>query len=821
MVIASPKVADSSDLTLHLVRIRKMPSIASHLGKPPRDVFDFCLEHARAGYFQVSPQGEVVLDVTYLNVLGFREGEVPDDPAEWVAARVHPDDRRQAAAGMISAGQTESEAAEVEFRMRNAAGVYIWIRQRTQHRQGGEIVGVIQDVSEFRRSKEVGPISPCPQALVVPSDGHPADFCQQVFSDRDRAKARYEAVFNHGGIGVVIVSLDGVLVETNEAFRCMLGYETHELEGMHFSALTHPEYRERDVGITQQMARGERDLASLEKRYLRKNGEVVFAKTTVSLVRDPLEAPAYLIAMVHDVTDLAESRSRAEILYSSASVGIWDWIDVNGDRQYWTPRFYELLGYENGEIPATLENFRKALHPDDRERVFAMIEDHFTGKEAFELDYRLRCKSGTYRWFRGVGHAIFDRNGSPTRMVGTIDDIHDKKLGQEQLEALALRHRLSLKASRIGVWDWNVVDNDVVWDDQMYRLYGFAAEDWGGVALECWLAGLHPEDRAAQDVGVQEALAGRREFDTEFRVVWPSGEVRYLRGIADVLRDKDGTPVRMVGVNWDVTAERRRALAMGESSRALERSNDALTQSNEDLKNFAYVASHDLQTPLRSIAGFAHLLEKRFNHVLDDKGRDYTSRIVDGCAFMRRLIQDLLEYSRVDSKPAPFIRVDLNETCQSALEALEPSIHELKATIRRVTDLPVVRGDAVQLLQVFENLIGNALKYHGRGAPDIEISARYGEGQWRISVRDHGIGIAPEHHNQIFGVFARLHTAKEYPGTGIGLAICRRVVERHGGSISVESVEGRGSTFSFSLPPLEAGGPSLLDDHPRVRGLRG
>jgi light-regulated signal transduction histidine kinase (bacteriophytochrome) len=224
-----------------------------------------------------------------------------------------------------------------------------------------------------------------------------------------------------------------------------------------------------------------------------------------------------------------------------------------------------------------------------------------------------------------------------------------------------------------------------------------------------------------------------------------------------------------------------------------------LARSNRDLEQFAYVSSHDLQEPLRMVTGFMQLFEQRYNSLLDETGAQYVHFAVEGARRMQQLIDDLLSYSRVGSKARELVPVDAAKPLAEALANLKARIEENTAVLT-VGRLPVVRADERQLAQLFQNLVGNALKFHGGRTPKICIDAHRDGGQWVFSVKDEGIGIDPEHYERIFMIFQRLHTREEYPGTGIGLAICKKIVERHGGRIWVESEEQRGSTFFFTLP---------------------
>jgi len=235
----------------------------------------------------------------------------------------------------------------------------------------------------------------------------------------------------------------------------------------------------------------------------------------------------------------------------------------------------------------------------------------------------------------------------------------------------------------------------------------------------------------------------------------------------------------------------------------LEQTNADLRRSNRDLEQFAYIASHDLQEPLRAVGGFVTLLQQHYRGRLDERADSFIAAAVDGAARMQGLINGLLEYSRVGTRGNPPVPTKAEEALRNALENLQASIQESGATVTS-DSLPTVRADTAQLVHVFQNLIGNAIRFRSERPLEIRIGARQEDHCWQFWVRDNGIGIEPQYGERIFLIFQRLHTRTKYPGTGIGLAICKRIVERHGGQIWVESQPGRGSTFYFTLPDAGA-----------------
>jgi signal transduction histidine kinase len=255
----------------------------------------------------------------------------------------------------------------------------------------------------------------------------------------------------------------------------------------------------------------------------------------------------------------------------------------------------------------------------------------------------------------------------------------------------------------------------------------------------------------------------------------------------------------VVVVWWGVNSLHRMDTKRRLAEQELQQTAAKLSRSNADLEQFAYVASHDLKEPLRAISGSVQVLQERYGPELGEEADEVIKHTVDGANRMQRLIEDLLTYSRLTTREEAMEPTDTGKVLDLAIENLEQSIKESKAIITR-DPMPTVKVDRTQLLQVFQNLISNGLKYRSERTPKIHVGCEESDAEWVFSVRDNGIGIAPQYADRIFRIFQRLHTRREYPGTGIGLAVCKKVVERHGGRIWVESELEEGSTFFFTLP---------------------
>jgi signal transduction histidine kinase len=343
--------------------------------------------------------------------------------------------------------------------------------------------------------------------------------------------------------------------------------------------------------------------------------------------------------------------------------------------------------------------------------------------------------------------------------------------------------------ARLGSWEWDPRTNRVTGTDELLRLFGF---DPGGEQpeFEDYLARMHPTDREAVRAALRDALDGTRAYDIDYRVVMPDGTERAVHACGEVHRD--GGALRMTGTAQDVTERKRAELA-------LEQRSAALARSNADLEQFAYVASHDLQEPLRMVTSYLQLLARRYQGRLDRDADEFIGFAVDGAARMRALINDLLAYSRVGTRGEPVVPTAVEEVLAQARANLQLAIGECGATLTH-DPLPTVPADPAELAQLLQNLIGNALKFRGAAPPRVHVSAKPNGREWLFAVADNGIGLDPQYRERIFTIFQRLHTRDRYPGTGVGLAICKKIVERHGGRIWVESKPDEGATFYFTMP---------------------
>jgi len=388
------------------------------------------------------------------------------------------------------------------------------------------------------------------------------------------------------------------------------------------------------------------------------------------------------------------------------------------------------------------------------------------------------------------GQPVRDAAGRVRRYIGIVMDITERKRAEETLRQSEGRFRDLFEDAPVGYQEMDMRGRLTRVNRTEREMLGYTAKEMLGRPV--WEFVAEKESRRT----VLSKLAGNRSLvGVAFRRSYRRKDGALLPVLIEdrYVRDAAGKVLGLRSTVQDITA-------LVEAGNKLRRAMDELKRSNADLEQFAYVASHDLQEPLRMVSSFTQLLAERYRGKLDKDADEFIGFAVDGSRRMQSLIADLLAYSCVGTRALqPLARTDSKAALAEALAGLKAAIRESGATVTHGR-LPKVMADRTQLAQLFQNLIGNAVKFRRKAAPRVHVSAREREDGWRFAVRDNGIGIARQYHERIFEIFQRLHTRKKYPGTGIGLAICKRIVERHGGRIWVESKPNKGSTFYFQLP---------------------
>lgn len=360
-----------------------------------------------------------------------------------------------------------------------------------------------------------------------------------------------------------------------------------------------------------------------------------------------------------------------------------------------------------------------------------------------------------------------------------------------ELAASEERYDLVVRGMSAGLWSWEIEANSLYWSDRFKEIVGVIDNEF--VPHHDEFAGrLHPDDKETTLAMLLGHLEGRNPYNVEYRLRHNDGHYIWIHAQGQAKWDADGKPIRMAGSVNDIS-ERKKLEHERETMLA------RLLESNSELERFAYICSHDLQEPLRMISNFSQRLEKHLENILDEKGYHYLKYITDGAIQARNLINDVLNYARVDHETEHLVNIESEKILSGVLHDLNTRIEETGALITH-DHLPEVYMQPTHLRQLLQNLIGNALKFCTQ-TPQIHISAQQEGLMWCFCVRDNGIGIPENNLYKIFSIFQRLHSHERYPGTGIGLALCKKLVQKYGGRIWVESETGQGSSFFFTLPP--------------------
>jgi PAS domain S-box-containing protein len=510
---------------------------------------------------------------------------------------------------------------------------------------------------------------------------------------------------------------------------------------------------------------------------------------------------AGLIGTIIDVTGrkkakraLRESEERFRQTFELAASGIAH-VDLQGKFARVNQSLCRILGYSAEEMVG--KTVKELSHPDDRQVTDAermRMRDGEIDRVHFEKRY-LRRDGGTV-WVDLTVALVRDDDGQPLYEIAVFDDITERKHADTALRESEARFR-----------SLNALSSDWYWeqDAELRFTYFSAGFEQRSNTRQSHLIGKRRWEEAGRTPlnttweehrAILEARKPFRNFECSRIGVDGRRHVSSISG--EPIFDADGRFRGYRGVSTDITAR-------VDAAETLKGAHDELARSNAELEQFAYVASHDLQEPLRMVSSYTQLLEKRHADRLDGDAREFMGYIVDGAARMKQLIEDLLAYSRVGTRGKDFKPMQLEAALSRALAALRAAIEESGAEVTH-DPLPGLEADESQLTQLLQNLIGNAIKFRGAASPRVHVSCLSLEKEFEIAVRDNGIGIEPQYFERIFMVFQRLHDKGQYPGTGIGLAICKKVVDRHGGRLWVTSTPGEGSAFHFTLPKKRGNG---------------
>jgi PAS domain S-box-containing protein len=618
-------------------------------------------------------------------------------------------------------------------------------------------------------------------------------------TDRKQAEAHVkdllalnEKILNHSSVGILSYKVTGQCVFANEKVASIVGTSVAELLLQNFHTIQ--AWKESGLYDLVQQAISTQVPTTADIHHVSTFGKDLWI--TVHCITFQTKGEDHVLLSISDITErkkaeeaLRKSEERFAkafhaspnaILISRLSDGLI--MEVN---EGWSTIF----GHKPDEVlgRTTLE-LGVYVNPEDRQKAIAQLKENGFLRD---FDVQIRLKSGEIREASMSAERI-EINGVEC-LLAIMQDITERKQSERALLESEQRLKRAQEIAHLGSWELDLVNNRLTWSDEVYRIFGLQPQEFGAT-YEAFLQAVHPEDRAAVDNAYSSSIReGRDSYEIEHRVVKHSSrEVRIIHEKCEHFRDQSGQIVRSIGMVHDITERKQAEEQLKDYAERLERS-------NHELEQFAFMASHDLQEPLRKIEMFGDLLLERAT-CLKDRERNYLDRMRNAAARMRDMVTGLLQLSRITTEVRPFVSVSLSRVLSEVLSDMEEKVRHTGGKVE-YSALPIVEGDPMQLRQLLQNLIGNALKYHQPDTPpDVKIYAKQLSEKAQIFVEDQGIGFDQENAERIFQPFHRLVGHSQYEGNGIGLSICRRIVERHAGTISATSTPGEGAVFMVTLP---------------------
>lgn len=475
-----------------------------------------------------------------------------------------------------------------------------------------------------------------------------------------------------------------------------------------------------------------------------------------------------------------------------AKIGSWTWYPSDG-RMIWSDQLYALLEVNKDELNGFIHDFYPFIHPEDVDHVKSIAQQAVEEKKAIPVEYRIITSNGKMKYIRGEGTQEIDENGELIKLMGTLQDITDRKIAEEEVQEANQVYNTIIESTMAGYWDWMIQEDYEYMSPGFKKMFGYEDDEIPNTP-EWWQANVHPDDLNEVFEIFQKHVESKGEipYDNEVRYYHKDGSIVWVYCRGEVIEwDEKGNPVRMVGSHINITKLKRAEEQVNTKLQELE-------FKNRELEQFAYISSHDLQEPLRTVKSYVQLLGQKYKEDFDEKGEKYFQFIEQSVERMQEFIHGLLEYSRI-GRETELKKVDMRLLVEQAMTDLSVSIEETGAKIN-LGKLPSVSGYQQELRQLFMNLISNAMKFVApEVTPEVTIAAKKIKKNWQFSVTDKGIGIDEKFKEKVFIIFQRLHARNVYEGTGIGLAHCKKIVELHKGELWFESEEGKGTTFYFTL----------------------
>lgn len=688
---------------------------------------------------------------------------------------IHPDDKERCLQE-VQNSLREKRLYEIDYRVLPANGAPLrWMRsvgkyQFSVNGQATTMTGISMDITDEMMARE---------AL-------------------QQSERQFRSTFDNAAIGIAHLNLDGKWTLVNNRTSEITGYSREELLQKRFHDITHPDDLTEDLRLLKELLEGRLESYTIEKRYLHKNGSVVWANLTRSLVRDKDGTPDYFITFVEDINErkkaeekLQESNERLQAALDASLTGTFQW-NIQTNELSWDENLDRLFGLPLGATIRNLDKFIECVHPDDRIGVIERCQLCAVEGADFEMEFRVVYPDGSLHWLYDKGKTFLDEEGKPGYMTGACVDITERKKAEDIIRESESRFRTLVESLPQMVWV-RTVDGEIEYASRSWIDYS-GVED----TSEAWKTMAHPDDLAGVMQEWEEANKKESSFRHEVRLKNRDGEYHWYNSIAEPIRDQSGKLIKWIGALTDIQVQKTFSEKL---EKEVEERTKELQRSNEDLQQFAHVASHDLKEPVRKIRIFEGKLKDEFGHLLTDKAKDYLRKIETSADRMHLMIDGVLKYaSTLNERHVMDEEVDLDLIITDIETDLEVVMVKKGAVINR-NNLGTVQGSSILLYQLFYNLVNNSLKFSVDGVkPIIQITSSRDPEWTQIVVRDNGIGFSQEMEHVIFQTFTRLNSKDKYEGTGLGLSLCKKIVERHEGKIKAFGEEGKGASFVVTIP---------------------
>ena len=587
------------------------------------------------------------------------------------------------------------------------------------------------------------------------------------------------------------VNRNNTIVLLNPAARMLLGANSaEEILGKSPFEIFHPNSHPLVKARIDKIMKGER-VPMTEEQIVRADGAVRDVEVVAAGITDS-DGPAIQVIM-NDITErkhaekeLFDTKNYLQNLidYANAPIIVWD--QENKIRLF-NHAFEHLTGYAASEVEGKNLDllFPKGSLKESKTKIKQALTENWV-----TIEIPILTKNKQIRTVLWNSEKVYHKNKKSFSTIAQGNDITERIEAERAFKTSKEKLEMALENGKIGTWEWEIGTDRIRFDKRMEKMFGKKPGTFE-YTFNTFEKTIHEEDLPHVRDAFSRAVKENIPVDTVFRVKFSNNEVNYISTKALMENDSNGNPFRVSGVCFDITEMKKGA------EKVLFELNENLLRSNRDLEQFAYVASHDLQEPLRMVSSFTQLLYQRYKDKLDHDAHDFIQYAVQGAARMQAMINDLLDYSRIQTRGRKFVLVDMHDVLGQVINNLIINIQEKNALVTN-DELPKVIADEGQMVQLFQNLIMNGLKFCNT-SPRIHISVKEENEHFLFSVKDNGIGIESQYFNKIFQIFQRLHPKDEYGGTGIGLAICKRIIDRHGGRIWVESKPGKGSEFCFTI----------------------